>query len=187
MEPLFEVGLELSAKGSRESSRSLYRQLRDAILDGRLAAGTRLPPTRKSAAYFGVSRNTAVEVYEKLLNEGCIVARHGSGTYVAAQTAVPSPAAPRNGAAAAYRLNGFWLRPEVTAAMNFWQDQPAPARSRAAPIDFRPALVDSRLFPFEVYRRVSAQQLRGLERKPASYKSPQGNQGNYHLRQAITG
>ncbi len=189
MEPLFEIGLELSAKGSRESSRSLYRQLRDAILDGRLAAGTRLPPTRKSAAYFGVSRNTAVEVYEKLLNEGYLIARHGSGTYVAERTAAPLPAAPRNGTAAAYRLNDFWLRPEVTAAMNFWQDLPqaAPARARGLPVDFRPALVDSRLFPFEVYRRVSARQLRGLERKPASYKSPQGNQGNYHLRQAITG
>ena len=46
-------------------------------------------------------------------------------------------------------------------------------------------MVDSRLFPLDVFRRVSAKQLRGLERKPASYKSPQGNQGNYHLRKAI--
>jgi GntR family transcriptional regulator/MocR family aminotransferase len=38
----------------------------------------------------------------------------------------------------------------------------------------------------DVFRRVSAKQLRGLERRPASYKSPQGNQGNYHLRKAIT-
>ena len=46
-------------------------------------------------------------------------------------------------------------------------------------------MVDSRLFPMDVFRRLSAKQLRGLERKPASYKSPQGNQGNYHLRRAI--
>jgi hypothetical protein len=46
-------------------------------------------------------------------------------------------------------------------------------------------LVDSRLFPFDVFRRVSAKQLRGLERRPARFKSPQGNQGNYHLRDAI--
>jgi GntR family transcriptional regulator/MocR family aminotransferase len=38
----------------------------------------------------------------------------------------------------------------------------------------------------DVFRRVSTKQLRGLERKPASFKSPQGNQGNYHLRDAIT-
>ena len=46
-------------------------------------------------------------------------------------------------------------------------------------------MVDSRLFPFDVFRRVSAKQLRGLERKPARFKSPQGNQGHFHLREAI--
>src|ERR1700720_4270373 len=88
-DPLFEIELDLAAKGSRESSRSLYRQLKAAILDGRLAAGAKLPPTRKSEVYFGVSRNTAVEVYEKLLNEGYIVSRHGSGTYVAERISAP--------------------------------------------------------------------------------------------------
>jgi GntR family transcriptional regulator/MocR family aminotransferase len=53
-------------------------------------------------------------------------------------------------------------------------------------LDFRPALIDSRLFPFDTYRRVSAKQLRGLEKKPPAYKSPHGNQGNFHLRRAIT-
>src|SRR6202012_4386245 len=52
--------------------------------------------------------------------------------------------------------------------------------------DFRPALVDSRLFPFDVYRRVGNQQLRNFERKPASRRSPQGNQGNRGLREAVT-
>jgi GntR family transcriptional regulator/MocR family aminotransferase len=80
-------------------------------------------------------------------------------------------------------LNPFWLRPDVTAAMNFWRESPGAA---VAQVDFRPALIDSRLFPFDDFRRVSAQQLRGLEKKPASFKSPQGNQGNYHLREAIT-
>jgi GntR family transcriptional regulator / MocR family aminotransferase len=71
--------------------------------------------------------------------------------------------------------------------MSFWRDsaQVAPAR-KGAQVDFRPAMVDSRLFPLDVFRRVSAKQLRGLERKPASYKSAQGNQGNFHLRKAIT-
>jgi GntR family transcriptional regulator/MocR family aminotransferase len=71
--------------------------------------------------------------------------------------------------------------------MSFWRDRPE--RSSPPPkvpqIDFRPALVDSRLFPFDVFRRVIAKQLRGLERRPASFKSPQGNQGNYYLRDAI--
>jgi GntR family transcriptional regulator / MocR family aminotransferase len=187
-EPLFELKLDLKPSGSREASRTLYRELTSAILDGRLAAGAKLPPTRMSLAFFGVSRNTTAEVYEKLVTEGHAVTRHGAGTYVAERTASRQPAASRlTEETLKIRLNEFWLRPDVTAAMSFWRDSPqlAPAR-KGAQVDFRPAMVDSRLFPLDVFRRVSAKQLRGLERKPASYKSAQGNQGNFHLRKAIT-
>jgi GntR family transcriptional regulator/MocR family aminotransferase len=185
MDQLFEVELELAPEGSRESSRLLYVQLKAAILEGRLAPGTRLPATRSSKAYFGVSRNTLAEVYERLLNEGCVVARQGSGTYVAESAqATPAPVSAAVASAPDPRLNDFWLRPDVTAAMGFWQDPPQRSAIRAR-VDFRPSLVDSRLFPFDVFRRVSARELRGLERRPASYKSPQGNQGNYFLRDGI--
>jgi len=184
MDPLFEIELDLAGWGPREASRTLYRQLKAAILEGRLPPGAKLPPTRKSAAFFRVSRNTAVEVYERLLNDGYVVSRHGSGTYVARQ-AKRSPAKKLKAPASpAQHLNPFWLRPDITAAMGFWREDITGAR--AAHIDFRPALIDARQFPFDVYRRVSVQQLRGLEKKPASFKSPQGNQGNYHLRTAIT-
>ena len=94
MDPLFEVELDLAPKGSRDAARTLYRQLAAAILDGRLAPGAKLPPTRKSQEFFGVSRNTAAEIYDRLLSEGHVVARHGSGTYVADRVA-PARAARR--------------------------------------------------------------------------------------------
>jgi hypothetical protein len=73
-------------------------------------------------------------------------------------------------------MNEFWLRPDVTAAMGFWRDRPEYSSSirKGAQVDFRPALVDSRLFSLDVFRRVSAKQLRGLERRPASYKESAG-------------
>jgi len=187
MEQFFEIDLALPAAGSRGSARALYDQLIAAILDGRLAPGARLPATRRAKAFFGVSRNTAAEVYERLLNEGWILARQGSGTFVA--HARPRPAGPHKRNVKLPpdpRLNEFWLRPDVTAAIGFWRDAPGESAGRPG-VDFRPALVDSRLFPFDVFRRVSAQQLRGLERKPARYKSPQGNQGNHFLRDGIVG
>ncbi|MFZ1868763.1 MAG: GntR family transcriptional regulator, partial [Steroidobacteraceae bacterium] len=63
-EPLFELRLDLPRPGSRDASRSLYAQLKAAILDGRLPPGARLPATRRSAAFLGVSRNTAAAVYD---------------------------------------------------------------------------------------------------------------------------
>ncbi|MES2128006.1 MAG: PLP-dependent aminotransferase family protein [Pseudomonadota bacterium] len=187
MDPLFELLLDLDTPAARASSKTLYQQLEAAILDGRLVAGAKLPSTRAARAIFRVSRNTVLEVYERLMQNGLIGARRGSGTYVADRTAVAQPTArPDPAAPPDPRLNPVWLRDDVRSAMGFWQDGPhAPAAVTDAPLDFRPALVDSRLFPYDVFRQISAKQLRGLERKPAVLKSPQGNQGNFRLRQAI--
>jgi len=187
LKQLFEIELKHAPKGSRDASRSLHRQLRAAICDGRLPPGARLPPTRDAQEFFGVSRNTAAEVYERLMNEGFIVARRGSGSFVADSLPKKRTSSTHRSNPAAHRLNAFWLRADVTEAMSFWRDVPAPAVPRnARVVDLRPALIDSRLFPHDVFRRVTAKQLRTLERKPPSFKSPQGNQGNYHLRNAIT-
>lgn len=71
----------------------VHHGLRDAILDGRLAPGSRLPASRALAAQLGMRRNTIVAAYEQLLSEGLAEARVGAGTYVAVH--VPSgPARP---------------------------------------------------------------------------------------------
>ncbi|MEO7208699.1 MAG: aminotransferase class I/II-fold pyridoxal phosphate-dependent enzyme [Steroidobacteraceae bacterium] len=185
VDPLFEIKLGLKPRGSREASRSLHKELRAAILDCGLATGAKLPATRSSAAFFGVSRNTAAEVYERRVTESHAVTRHGAGTYVVERTARPSARRIAE-VSGVLRLNEFWLRADVTAAMGFWQDrQDSPPVRKRALTDFRPAMVDSRLFPLDVFRRVSAKQLRRLERRAATYKSAPGNQGNYHLRRAI--
>jgi len=183
---LFEIAFEPPPSGSRRSAQSVYTQLRAAILDGRLVAGSKLPVERQSAIFFGVSRNTVARAYAKLAIEGLVQPRQGSGTYVAPKQSrssrerfparhTPDP-----------RLNAQWSRPELLQALNFWHDSSrASVPSAAAFLDFRPALVDPRLFPFDLFRRVSAKQLRRMELKPPAFKSPQGNQGHYPLRAAI--
>jgi GntR family transcriptional regulator/MocR family aminotransferase len=61
----------------------LEQALREAIRSGRLARGTRLPPTRALAGDLGVSRGTVLEAYGQLAAEGWIAARQGSSTFVA--------------------------------------------------------------------------------------------------------
>lgn len=63
-------------------TRWLHEELRRAILDGRLRPGTRLPATRDFARQYGVSRGTAVTVFEQLLSAGYLRCRVGSGTWV---------------------------------------------------------------------------------------------------------
>ena len=190
MDQLFEIDLELPSAGGGSLSEVLGRELRRAIAAGRIPPGARLPATRKAARFFGVSRNTAAAVDEQLLREGYVVTRPGSGTYVAEAPATRPPAAAGQRRPATYHLNEFWLRPELARDIGFWREPSEGHRAVRSPgtrsIEFRPGLVDSRLFPFEIFRQVSARRLRGLERNPASYKSPQGHQGNFHLRAAIT-
>ncbi|MCZ4348063.1 MocR-like pyridoxine biosynthesis transcription factor PdxR [Devosia neptuniae] len=63
-------------------ARKLYLALREAIADGRLNAGQRLPSSRLAAREWKLSRGTITEAYEILIAEGYAAARHGSGTYI---------------------------------------------------------------------------------------------------------
>ncbi len=62
--------------------KQLYEALRQAILQGQLLPGTRLPSTRGLASELRISRATVQLVFEYLINEGYLQGRPGSGTYV---------------------------------------------------------------------------------------------------------
>jgi len=182
---VFELQIERPAPGARDAAKNLHQQLREAIIDGRLAAGARLPPTRLSLQCFGVSRNTLTEVYERLLDEEMITTRRGAGTYVAARQGRSRAQDAREIAPPPGRqLNPFWLSEDVRSAMGFWDDS-TDIVARPTVVDFRPAQVDSREFPHATFRRLMAQQLRALDRRPPSARGPRGNQGNRSLRAAV--
>jgi GntR family transcriptional regulator/MocR family aminotransferase len=80
---LLEVPLELDPAAGNQSLQ-VNRALRSAILDGRLAAGMRLPSSRALARQLGLRRNAIIAAYEHLLSDGFVETRTGAGTYVAA-------------------------------------------------------------------------------------------------------
>ena len=75
--------LELDRAASVPLARQLDRQIRAAILAGRLAVGQRMPATRALAEELGVSRSTVVGAFAQLVEEGFLESRVGSGSYVA--------------------------------------------------------------------------------------------------------
>ncbi|MEO3783767.1 PLP-dependent aminotransferase family protein [Actinocorallia sp. B10E7] len=88
---------------------ALKQALREAVRDGRLAPGTRLPPYRALAVDLGLARNTVADAYAELVAEGWLTARQGSGTRVAERimptrtTRIPEKA-PRRPADPAHNL-----------------------------------------------------------------------------------
>ncbi|GGY08196.1 MocR-like pyridoxine biosynthesis transcription factor PdxR [Streptomyces anandii] len=68
----------------------LEHALRDAIRNGRLQVGERLPSSRELARALGLSRGLVQECYAQLLAEGYLVTRPGSATRVAGGAAATS-------------------------------------------------------------------------------------------------
>ncbi|HEY3637819.1 MAG TPA: PLP-dependent aminotransferase family protein [Rhizomicrobium sp.] len=60
----------------------VYRQVRSLILSGALPNGAKLPPSRTFAGQLGVSRNTLLAVLDRMIADGWLKARRGSGVYV---------------------------------------------------------------------------------------------------------
>ncbi|MHA7583997.1 MocR-like pyridoxine biosynthesis transcription factor PdxR [Paenibacillus vandeheii] len=65
--------------------KALYHAIRDAIHEGNLAYGEKLPSTRELAATYHISRGTANQVYDTLTAQGYLHSEHGRGTFVAYQ------------------------------------------------------------------------------------------------------
>ncbi len=61
----------------------VYRHVLDAIREGRLAAGTRLPSSRDLAVAWGVARGAVDAALGRLCNEGLLERRAGRGSCVA--------------------------------------------------------------------------------------------------------
>ena len=91
--------VHVSLVGRKDLTGEIYRQLRRAILDGRLPPGGRLPPTREMARRLNVSRTTVTVAYDRLTGEGFITSRVGAGTFVSDDVAAPAgPDRPAGGA-----------------------------------------------------------------------------------------
>ena len=61
-------------------------EIRERIAARHLVPGVRIPSVRAFAESMGVSKSTVVEAYDRLAAEGTLVARPGSGFYVAGKT-----------------------------------------------------------------------------------------------------
>ena len=169
--------VRLDPRGGAALHRQIYDSLRDAVVAGRLAAGSRVPATRVLAAELGVSRNTVTTAIEQLRAEGYVEARSRSGVFVArtlpevVQRVVPSrrPAAPRavRGEAPGPSLSG---RGAELAAL-----RAAPGYRPASERAFRAGFPALDAFPWAIWSRLVARRLRGGMRAIGGYGAPLGH------------
>lgn len=71
---------------SQDSTKTLQAQVREmlvsSILDGHIPGGEQIPSPRKLAQELSVSRNTVIEAYKQLADDGYLVSRERQGYFV---------------------------------------------------------------------------------------------------------
>ncbi len=124
--------------------RQLYKALRRAMLDGKLAPGDRLPSSRDLSQDLKLSRNTVIAALTQLTVEGYLSSHVGSGTFVkdrAPRTAARRAAAPENQDAASLSRRGQSLLKTFCAA-------------ELEIYPFTPGIVDFSAFPVALWQRL---------------------------------
>jgi GntR family transcriptional regulator/MocR family aminotransferase len=151
------MDLHVSPGPRGERTARIYRDLLEMVRDGRLEAGERLPPTRELAERLEVSRGTVSAAYDRLVAEGFLESRPGSGTFVS-RDAVPRQQGRRRAPAG-----------RAVAPHPRWASLPDPVPD-APPLELDLSVggPDTSLFPLAVWRRVVSSTLRpSLLRAPA--------------------
>jgi len=157
----------------------LYENLRQAILMGRLAGGTRLPSTRALAVQLKISRNTVINGFEKLMAEGYLEGKIGAGTYITHALPeeilqVKSTLPPINKTITHHSPLSQQGDNLVAAA--------ASRRYLSELHPFRPCLPAFEAFPFKLWEKVMARRWRQLTANTLNYGQAAGYQP---LREAI--
>jgi len=92
--------------GSKTSG--VMRAVRAKVASRAFAVGDRLPSIRRLATTMGVSPSTVVQAYDRLVAEGLVRARRGSGFYVVA-SALPPLAVTKDDAQRDRTVDPFWV------------------------------------------------------------------------------
>jgi GntR family transcriptional regulator / MocR family aminotransferase len=143
-----DVLISISRDGPGRLGAQIEDQLRGAIRDGSLRAGTRVPSTRDLARQLGISRRVAVDAYAQLAAEGYLVLRQGARPRVSDAAGAAAPAAAPG-------------------------DAPRPLAPR---YDFRPSTPDVSLFPRQAWLRSVRAGLANVSDAELAYGDPRGVQ-----------
>jgi GntR family transcriptional regulator/MocR family aminotransferase len=160
--------------------RQIDRQLREAIIDGRIRPGAPLPSTRALAAEHGVSRNTVRLAFEQLLAEGYLESVVGAGTRVAASVPVARPGTPDAGAK---RVAAPGVaRSPLMRRLERVQVPPVAGSLAPQQTAFRVGLPALDRFPFETWARLAGRRWRRITAAQLGYGD---GLGEPRLREAI--
>jgi GntR family transcriptional regulator / MocR family aminotransferase len=154
----------------------LTSQLRGAIADGRMPAGSSLPASRVLASELAVSRGVVTEAYRRLAEEGHVAGHGRAGTRV---VAIPVEAVRVTPDSPGQALQAAPSWPTSGGAHQTPRGHPGPGifdalRASACRIDLTPGVPDLAAFPRSAWLRAERTVLSELAPATFGYGDPRG-------------
>ncbi len=169
--PLSDLVLEkLNRQSEIPLQRQLYQIIHDAINAGKLPLDCKLPSSRFLSKEVDISRITVSLVYERLVSEGYLYSKKGSGTYVS-KVVTPLKTPPNLSEPAP------WVYSERGAKLLLREGSPPQPYG-----EFVPGIADIEAFPFYLWRKILA---RYYSKKYYDLSSYADSGGYIELRRAI--
>lgn len=187
-----QISIQLDSKSEQSLQNQVFESIREQILSGDLKPGILMPSTRLLNEQLGVSRNTIIHAYDRLIAEGYLYAKKTVGTFV-------NPNLPD----ASLRLMGETLRQmgeisnekyrkELELKKQLRKRHPVAFKGRVQAlfnphrdkldIDFWVGRPDPKSFPINIWRQLTMKNLLHSGSSMTEYHDPTGI---YDLRKAI--
>jgi GntR family transcriptional regulator/MocR family aminotransferase len=175
-----QIAVRIDHCDERPLQFQLFDQIRSMILRGLLRSGEPLPASRILSQQVGVSRNTVILAYERLLLEGYVESRPSVGTFVSAGVPEASIFALKNPPPQAEIADAHEGREANAVRVPRSQQVVTPVKGLA--YDFWVGRPSADSFPVREWRRLVDTKLRYAGARLTEYQDPQGL---FELRRAI--
>jgi GntR family transcriptional regulator / MocR family aminotransferase len=156
---------------TKGTAHQVYLAIRSSIVSGTATAGLRLPASRVLAARLGISRTTVVAAYERLLANGYVEGRAGSGTFVSANFAELKPSQ------SSEKRRSLIAPPAAQALETIVRVH---ARPDDRPFNLGRTLLDAHVA--ETWKRLVNHAARSIDKDDLGYADPRGS---FEMRTAV--
>ena len=167
-----QIAIHLDPSKGPTLQGQIFEQIVVLIRGGQLKPGAALPSSRGLSRQLGVSRNTVLEAYDRLVAEGFIHSAPARGTFV--RSAIPEDVM-------ASGVKGMIDRATSSVAVNL----PLPYSAKGLPglysppdpeirTDFRFGRVDAQSFPSKMWRRLLLECWGAAPERIGQYNDPSG-------------
>lgn len=165
--------------------KALYHAVRDAIHDGNLVYGEKLPSTRELAASYHISRGTVNQVYDTLTAQGYLQSEHGRGTFVAYQADLSNEDYQEK--SCTHHLSAWGNRIQQLEQQTAQQTAQARDHSKenSEVIDFSKYQPDLSKFPYDEWNNRLYAEIRHREENVIHASASVSSTGDPKLREAI--